>query len=43
MSFPNNNLFQKAVYWGNPSSNEYGKNVFDAPIQLDVRWEEKQE
>ncbi len=34
---------QTAVYWGNPQNDGYGGHTFDTPIQLRVRWEDKQE
>jgi len=37
------NLKQTATYWGNPVSDGYGGRNFDAPVEIDVRWEDKQE
>ncbi len=34
---------QKCVYWGNPVSDGKGGYTFDAPVELDCRWEDKQE
>jgi len=34
---------QKCVYWGNPVSDNKGGYTFDAPIEIDCRWEDKQE
>ena len=38
-------LKQTAVYWGGPVNNGFGGFIFDSqyPIELDVRWEDKQE
>lgn len=36
-------LVQKAVYWGNPVNNGYNKFTYDAPIEIDCRWEGKQQ
>lgn len=32
---------QTAVYWANPVKDGYGSHTFDAPIEIDVRWEDK--
>jgi len=32
---------QPAVYWGNPRMGPHGQLVFDPPVQIKVRWEEK--
>ncbi len=34
---------QTAVYWGNPQNDGYGGATFDSPVQIRVRWEDKQE
>ena len=34
---------QMAVYWGNPQNDGYGGKTFDTPVELRVRWEDKQE
>jgi hypothetical protein len=34
---------QKAVYWGNPQNDGTGGKTFDAPVELDVRWEQRQD
>lgn len=34
-------LVQKAVYWGNPVNNGYNKYTYDAPVEIDCRWEGK--
>lgn len=34
---------QTAVYWGNPQPDGYGGYEFDDPIEIDCRWEEKQQ
>ena len=36
-------LKQTAVYWGNPQSNGIGGRTFDEAVEIDVRWEQKQE
>lgn len=32
---------QTAIYWGNPINDGYGKDIFDSPIELLCRWEDK--
>lgn len=34
---------QTAVYWGNPSSNGWGGFTYDDPVEVQVRWADKQE
>ena len=34
---------QTAVYWGNPVADGYGGNTYDSPIEVQCRWEQKQE
>lgn len=34
---------QKCVYWGNPVDNRKGGWTYDAPAEIDCRWDEKQE
>lgn len=34
---------QKATYWANPVQGGFGGITFDAPIILDVRWEDRVE
>lgn len=34
---------QKCVYWGNPVNDRKGGWTFDDPVELDCRWDEKQE
>lgn len=34
---------QKAVYWASPVSDGYGGYTYDAGVEVDVRWEDKQE
>lgn len=34
---------QKCVLWGNPQSDGKGGYIFDEPIEIDCRWEDKQE
>ena len=36
-------LNQTAVYWGSPTSDGITGRTFDAAIEVDVRWEERQE
>lgn len=38
-----NQLKQAAVYWGNPSSDGYGGRTFDDPVEINVRWSDRQE
>lgn len=37
------NLLQTAVYWGTPVSDGYGGRTFSAPVEILVRWEQRQE
>lgn len=37
------NLKQTAVYWANPQSDGSGGRTFDDPIEVSVRWEDRQE
>lgn len=37
------NLEQTAVYWASPSPSGRGGYSYDDPVELDVRWEDKQE
>jgi len=39
----NTSLKQIAVYWGTPSSDGRGGRQFAAPVQINVRWDDKQE
>ena len=34
---------QKCVYWGNPQNDGKGGFTFDAPIEIDCRWDDKLE
>jgi hypothetical protein len=34
---------QKAVYWGNPTNDGYGGKVFAAPVEINCRWEDRNE
>lgn len=34
---------QTATYWGSPTSDGTGGQSYDAPAELQVRWEERQE
>lgn len=36
-------LNQTAVYWGNAQSDGSGGRTFDAAVEIDVRWEDRQE
>lgn len=36
-------LNQTAVYWGNPVNSGRGGRTFDEPVEISVRWEQKQE
>jgi hypothetical protein len=36
--FPERNLSQKAVYWGNPTPDGYGGFSYDDPVEIDCRW-----
>ena len=38
-----NQLKQAAVFWGNPRSDGYGGRTFDDPVEIDVRWADRQE
>ncbi len=43
MSLITNMCNQRAVYWGDPEKDGYGKLTFTAPVEIAVRWESKQE
>lgn len=34
---------QKCVYWGNPVADDNSGYTFNAPIEIDCRWDDKQE
>lgn len=34
---------QDAIYWGNPTPDGYGGFTYDDPVQIKVRWDQKQE
>jgi len=36
-------LRQTTVYWGNPQNDGAGGRTFDEPVELSVRWEQRQE
>ena len=36
-------LNQKAVYWGNPQNDAWDNTTYDSPVEVDVRWTDKQE
>lgn len=36
-------LNQTAVYWGNPINDGQGGRTFDDPVEISVRWEQRQE
>lgn len=38
-----NQLKQTAVYWGNPQSDGYGGRTFEDPVEINVRWSDRQE
>jgi hypothetical protein len=37
------NCTQTAVYWGNPVNDGYGGFTYDVPVEIDCRWEDKNE
>lgn len=37
-TFPNRQLNQTAVYWGNPVKDGQGGLTWDAPIEINCRW-----
>lgn len=39
-NFPNRNLNQTAVYWGNPQNDGYGGFTYDTPVEISCRWED---
>ncbi len=41
--FTVSNLYQTAVYWGNPVANGYGGYTYADPIEIDCRWEDVHE
>ena len=41
LSFIKKVCVQTAVYWGNPSSDGFGKFNYAEPIEIFVRWDEK--
>ena len=43
MSYITRNLLQTLTYWGTPVSNGRGGFTYDAPVNIDGRWEDRQE
>lgn len=43
LNWPANDLNQTVVYWANPTPTGAGGRGFDDPIEVDARWEQKQE
>ncbi len=43
MSFLTSNHNQKIVYWGTPTKDKWGGRTFATPVELDGRWEDRQE
>lgn len=46
MSFQNfltKNYKQTAVYWGNPQDDGYGGKTYDDAVEINCRWEDKQQ
>src|SRR6056297_2281055 len=43
MDFLAESFNQKAVYWGSPTTDGFGKLSFADPIEIDVRWEDRNE
>jgi len=41
-TFLSGQLRQTAVYWGNPQNDGYGGRTFDDAVEIDVRWEGRQ-
>jgi len=37
------NLNQTVVYWASPVPDGYGGKTFDDPVEIDARWEDRQE
>jgi len=37
------NLPQTAIYWANPHNDGYGGVAYDDPIEINCRWEDKQQ
>ena len=33
---------QLATYWAKQSANEYGEEIYDAPVLMNVRWEDSE-
>lgn len=31
------------MYWANPQSDGFGGRIFDEPVEIEVRWEDRQE
>jgi|TARA_R100001530_G_scaffold56739_1_gene41378 hypothetical protein len=41
MSFLTRNHNQTAVYWGTPATDKFGSRTFADPVELSVRWEDR--
>lgn len=35
--------YQVAIYWAPSTANDFGLSTFDTPVEIDVRWEDKNE
>lgn len=40
MPFPDHNLKQTCVYWGNPTDDGYGGYTYDDPVELPCGWKD---
>jgi hypothetical protein len=41
MSFITKSCIQTCVYWANPREDGFGTKVYDAPVEISCRWEDK--